>query len=81
MQPGTGRTLKPVLAVRSFLVELDLVEGTARSLEATASRAPPIRRQTQWCKAARPETSGGRNRVRVMRCRSPPIAPDNSQLG
>ena len=40
MQPGTGRTLKPVLAVRSFLVELDLVEGTARSLEATTSRVP-----------------------------------------
>ena len=40
MQPGAGRTLKPVLAVRSFLVELDLVEGTARSLEPATSRAP-----------------------------------------
>ena len=40
MQPGAGRTLKPVLAVRSFLVELDLVEGTARSVEAATSRVP-----------------------------------------
>ena len=40
MQPGTGRTLKPVLAVRSLRIELDLVEGTARRLEAATSRAP-----------------------------------------
>jgi biotin operon repressor len=40
MQPGTGRTLKPVLAVRSLRVELDLVEGTARRLDAATTRAP-----------------------------------------
>jgi len=41
MQPGTGRTLKPVLAVRSLRVELDLVEGTARRLDAATARARP----------------------------------------
>jgi predicted transcriptional regulator len=40
MQPGAGRTLKPVLAVRSLRVELDLVEGTAKRLEAATARAP-----------------------------------------
>jgi predicted transcriptional regulator len=40
MQPGAGRTLKPVLGVHSLRIELDLVEGTARRLDAATARAP-----------------------------------------
>lgn len=40
MKRGTGRTIEPVLTVRSLRVELDFVEGTVKRREAAASRAP-----------------------------------------